>query len=38
VATDAIFKAILLQKLADTTEELVRFSERVKELAERKVR
>jgi Ni,Fe-hydrogenase III small subunit len=35
VTTDAIFKAILLQKLAHTTEELVRLSERVKEHAKR---
>jgi hypothetical protein len=33
VTTDAIVKAILLRKLADTTGELLRFSERVKELA-----
>jgi hypothetical protein len=38
LTANAIFKAIVLQKLADTTEELVRLSERVKAVAERGAR
>jgi len=34
LTANAIFKALLLQKLAETTEDLVRLSERVKRLAE----